>query len=96
MESIGLMPSSTHAPDGKRIGQNMGHYIIDGGAFDVVANELLSSGFKIDWSSFLVKKESSKKKNKIKYTCPECNQNAWAKPCAKLACGVCELALEAE
>jgi len=74
----------------------MGHYIDDGGAFDVAAKELLSNGFKIDWSSLLVKKENSKKKNKIKYTCPNCNQNAWAKPGAKLASGDCELAFEAE
>jgi predicted SprT family Zn-dependent metalloprotease len=29
-------------------------------------------------------------KNKIKYTCSTCGQNAWAKPAAQLICGHCE------
>jgi predicted SprT family Zn-dependent metalloprotease len=33
METIGLMPSSTGAPGGKRTGKNMTHYIIEGGGF---------------------------------------------------------------
>jgi len=33
MEHIGLMPSDTGRPGGKRTGQKMGHYIIDGGLF---------------------------------------------------------------
>lgn len=34
MEEIGLMPTSTGLPDGKKIGQNMTHYVVEGGAFD--------------------------------------------------------------
>lgn len=36
MEEIGLMPSNTGSPDGKRVGQQMTHYVIEGGAFDRV------------------------------------------------------------
>jgi hypothetical protein len=32
----------------------------------------------------------SERKNKVKYTCAECGQNAWAKPDASLICGVCK------
>lgn len=35
MESVGLMPSDTGAPGGKRVGQHMSHYIIVGGRFAV-------------------------------------------------------------
>src|SRR5689334_16881886 len=31
METIGLMPSSTGAPGGRRTGKNMSHYVLDGG-----------------------------------------------------------------
>lgn len=33
MESLGLMPSATAAPRGKRTGDRMSHYIIEGGPF---------------------------------------------------------------
>ena len=33
MEAIGLMPSSTAAPGGKRTGDRVSHYIIEGGPF---------------------------------------------------------------
>ncbi|TWF31708.1 SprT-like family protein [Chitinophaga polysaccharea] len=35
MEEVGLMPSSTGQPGGKKIGQSVTHYIIDGGPFDI-------------------------------------------------------------
>jgi len=31
----------------------------------------------------------AKKASKTKFTCPECGQNAWAKPDAALICGDC-------
>ena len=34
MEAAGLMPSNTGAPGGRRTGQQMSHYIIDGGPYD--------------------------------------------------------------
>lgn len=32
--------------------------------------------------------------SKTKFTCPECNQNAWAKPSAFLKCGLCDIDME--
>jgi len=34
--------------------------------------------------------------SKTKYTCPDCGQNAWARPEANLMCGDCREAMEAE
>lgn len=94
MEALGLMPSDTGAAGGKRTGQRMTHYIILGGRFDTATRELLDSGFKLNW-------ESNKRAalangiSKLKFTCPACKQNAWAKPGARLLCGRCAVAMVA-
>ncbi|HCK0577560.1 TPA: SprT-like domain-containing protein [Pseudomonas aeruginosa] len=50
MESIGLMPSDTGAPGGRRTGQKMGDYVIKGGLFErCTKDELLPSGFSVSW-----------------------------------------------
>jgi hypothetical protein len=50
MESIGLMPSNTGLPGGKKTGQQMTHYIIEGGPFETICKELLANNFKISWA----------------------------------------------
>ncbi|MGC3103750.1 SprT-like domain-containing protein [Pseudomonas aeruginosa] len=49
MESIGLMPSHTGEPGGNRCGQQMTHYIIEGGPFDRACDELIASGQMLSW-----------------------------------------------
>ncbi|UOP05258.1 SprT-like domain-containing protein [Conchiformibius kuhniae] len=49
MEAIGLMPSDTHKPGGKRTGEHMGDYIIENGLFMQVARNLLRTEFSIHW-----------------------------------------------
>jgi hypothetical protein len=49
MESMGLMPSETSRPGGKRVGQFMGDYVLPGGRFELATSELLSTGFMISW-----------------------------------------------
>lgn len=49
MESIGLMPSSTGQPNGKRTGDSMADYAIEGGKFLKVCHELITNDFKISW-----------------------------------------------
>ncbi|MDH0342098.1 SprT-like domain-containing protein [Chromobacterium haemolyticum] len=49
MESVGLMPSDTGQPGGKRTGQSVGDYIIPDGRFYHVTKKLLASGFAITW-----------------------------------------------
>lgn len=51
MEAIGLMPSDTAAPGGKRTGQSVTHYLLPGGAFERAALELLAQQFKLSWQS---------------------------------------------
>lgn len=49
MESVGLMPSNTGKPGGQRTGEQMTHYIIDGGLFDVQCQALLTDAFTLSW-----------------------------------------------
>ena len=49
MESIGLMPSDTGRPGGKRTGDRMADYPIDGGHFLRACAELLTQDFEISW-----------------------------------------------
>lgn len=49
MESLGLMPSDTGQVGGKRLGQQMADYVIDGGRFASATKKLLTTGFAITW-----------------------------------------------
>lgn len=49
MKNIGLYPSNTGKFGGKETGQQMSHYIIQGGPFDLACDELLSHEFKLSW-----------------------------------------------
>lgn len=49
MERVGLMPSNTGQPGGKRVGEQMTHYIIDGGAYDRACAELMTREFQLSW-----------------------------------------------
>lgn len=49
MEAVGLMPSETGRPGGKRVGQSMMDYVIAGGHFDKATRRLLADGFAISW-----------------------------------------------
>lgn len=91
MKRVGLYPSSTAAPGGKETGQSMSHYIVDGGAYALAYAGLAATGFRLDWQSRTYDEATAKKKraSKTKYTCPECAQNVWGKPGARVACADC-------
>ena len=95
MIEIGLMPSDTGEEGGKQTGQRVMHYSVPGGKFDRAADALLHDGFRLSWQSFKLATQQGKGKvSKIKYTCPDCGLNAWAKPGAHLVCGECSETME--
>lgn len=49
MELIGLMPSSTGKPGGKRTGDHMADYAIEGGRFLQACEVLVTESFQISW-----------------------------------------------
>lgn len=49
MESVGLMPSSTGKPGGRRTGDHMADYAIEGGPFLAACQALLTHDFRLSW-----------------------------------------------
>jgi hypothetical protein len=90
MREIGLQPSSSGEPGGKETGQSMSHYILPGGRYAEAFAKLAARGFQLHWQSVPASEQGKvKKASKTKFTCPDCGLNAWAKPGARLICGVC-------
>jgi predicted SprT family Zn-dependent metalloprotease len=94
MDAIGLTPSSTGEPGGKRTGQRVNHYIVHGGAFDLACNDLLERGVHIAYLDIWDSDERRKKAApKTKYTCPGCGLSVWGKPDIEVLCGACKALL---
>ena len=96
MEALGLIPSDTGAPGGRRTGDRVSHYIVPGGPFDRAADELLGSGWMVRRGS---RKRGGKGRvdpSKTRFTCPSCGQHAWAKRRAELICGTCHAEMAAD
>lgn len=110
MEEIGLMPSNTGKPGGKKTGQKMSDYPIEGGIFLEALAKLVGENFELTWATALLsavkdatdtssedgeseegEEEKPKKKDRVKFTCEECNCNAWAKPTAEIGCWQCQV-----
>ncbi len=95
MEEIGLIPSATGKPGGKRIGDKMSHYVESGGPFER-AYEAIPERALLPWRK-VVEVESGDqdrgksggggKKSKVKYSCPSCPANVWGKPGLQIRCG---------
>jgi DNA-directed RNA polymerase subunit RPC12/RpoP len=49
MEAVGLMPTDTGQPGGRRVGERVTHMIISGGRFDVACAKLITNDFSISW-----------------------------------------------
>ena len=97
MKAIGLQPSDSGAQGGRETGDQMHHLIVRDGLFARAAAELRERGYVIPWSERVPVGEKSgpgpssghkgKSGKRVKYSCPACNLNAWAKHGAKLLCG---------
>jgi len=104
MFDVGLVCSNTGKPGGKKTGQRMSDYPLEGGPFWVAAHELLESGWKMNWEAAIVAAQRVQvepgapgeqetvrdPKLKIKYRCtqPGCTVKAWGRPDLPLACGI--------
>ena len=49
MEAIGLMPSHTSLPGGKKTGRSMSHYILPEGKFMLACQSFVADGFELPW-----------------------------------------------
>lgn len=92
MEMVGLMPSDSGLPEGKRTGQRVTHYVIDGGPFDV-AFQAMPPDCLLPWMSGAAadeKKKPATRPSKVKYTCPGCASNVWGRLGLLITCGACQ------
>lgn len=62
MEAVGLIPSDTGRAGGRKTGQQMTHYIQQGGAFDTACAALMNKGFTIPWQAITRDDDAAKKK----------------------------------
>jgi predicted SprT family Zn-dependent metalloprotease len=90
MRELGLMPSSTGKPGGEWVGYKVSHYIIDGGKFENAFRDM-PKAYLFPWQSWEPTTRAGKAKkaerDRVKYTCPTCNQNVWGKPGMHVVCG---------
>lgn len=107
MLEVGLTPSSTGMPGGKLTGQSMSDYPTPDGIFLKALDEMpdhfkmpfisiegemkygqLSTG---GIAALIGEEPAPPKKNKVKYSCPQCEVNIWGKPELNVICGCCGL-----
>jgi predicted SprT family Zn-dependent metalloprotease len=69
MERIGLMPSDSGAPGGKRTGQRLHHYVIPDGPFAVA---VAKRKFAVPYFDRAAESNATRGKRKLAYTCPSC------------------------
>ena len=95
MKSVGLQTSKTGRPGGASIGSPMSHYIIEGGPFDRVMDQLIAEGFRFPCRVARPSVQRRRRRialkaadpSKTKFYCPECGQIARANYTAQLRCG---------
>jgi hypothetical protein len=90
MDELGLVPSDTGQPDGKRTGQKCSHYIAKGGPFAVACAELLKTGLEVTWRSVPKPPPAGKSGQRVKYACDACGAAAWGKEGLNIQSGDCE------
>ncbi|MCB2062406.1 MAG: SprT-like domain-containing protein [Novosphingobium sp.] len=102
MKSVGLYPSHTGQPGGRETGDQMMDYIIEDGPLARAYAELEIGGFAIEWQDSRRDADEPpvggtgtarpgkpvKGGKRVKYTCPVCGLNAWARHQASIMCGV--------
>lgn len=98
MEAIGLMPSSTGEPGGKKTGAKMSDYVIDGGAFAQAFSNLppgallpfVSGSPTLKGEPLPPKPPKPKDPSKTPFICPGgCKAKMWGKPSLRAVCKAC-------
>ena len=87
MESVGLMPSSTGQPGGKRTGQSMSDYPIQGGQFYQSCLKFAQLGFQLPYLDRRVQVKSTQIRPSIEVTIRLTSQSTDAEPVADLPSG---------
>ena len=89
MEEIGLIPSMTGLPGGKRTGQGIQHYIEVSGRFERAFRDMPESCL-LPFRPMV--QESEKRRGytlKAQYKCTGCGAKVWGRPGLEIICGCC-------
>jgi predicted SprT family Zn-dependent metalloprotease len=89
MIEVGLVPSHTGEPGGKRTGQSMSHYIEENGLYDTKWKTLAASGFTLNYQDRQAIGVGTIQRTKVCYACPVCSIQVWGKPDLRLICENC-------
>jgi len=73
----------------------MTHYVIPGGPFAEAFAELAATGWKLNLESAHRPGPEGGRKNKCKFTCSGCGQNAWGRPDLAVTCTPCGIEMQA-
>lgn len=87
MEEVGLIPSNTGKPGGKKLGVQMTHYIDPEGAFA----KAVKSAPQLPFLASPLGSKAKRRDLKAKYACPQCEARAYGKQDLHLNCGDCDL-----
>ena len=100
MEELGLIPTATGELGGKKTGNRMTHCVVEGGPFQIAAQEFLAH-YHLAWQDMrregiphrkVSRKDVERvKRMKDEHVCPRCGQMAVAIDTSFLICGVCDL-----
>lgn len=94
MEEVGLIPSDTGEPGGKKTGQSMTHYIDPAGRFQQ-AFDAMPAEYLIPWRSHAPSKATpSPTSSKTKYSCRRCGAAIWGGRRLQVLCLNCDLPFE--
>jgi hypothetical protein len=90
MESVGLVPTDTGKPGGRRTGSGIGHLILEDGLFAYVC---AARKFDRDRLFYDLAREQDPKqrRNKSTFICPDCGEKNkyWGRPGLRWVCPVC-------
>jgi hypothetical protein len=98
MDEIGLAPSHTGKPGGRRVGFRMTHYIKPGGAFERAFHAMPREHL-LPWQGRPepeAPRGGGGARNKIAYRCPQSHGKVWGKPDLQILCGICHRRYEPE
>jgi SprT-like family len=101
MEEVGLLPTDSGEPGGKKVGRKVTHCILENGKFER-AFRRMPEAYLLPWRSPFPdetneevsgseeKKEKKSRQDKLKYSCPTCHTNCWGKDKISIYCGLCK------
>jgi predicted SprT family Zn-dependent metalloprotease len=96
MEAVGLIPSHTGKPGGRKTGQKVTHYGEEGGRFEKACAEVLAGTGDFLFQDLVSEgcDHRTRGVNKTRYTCRGCGLNLWGRPDANVGCLDCKEVME--